>query len=297
MFLHQMIGQKHIVSNLLPQLIKSSLYKKPIEHILFYGQPGLGKTTFAEAIAAETFTIDFIQKTGQELTIDGIKNILSKIWYQGILFIDEIHRMRAPVAEIMYGPLQIINNLQKDFIKNRKFPEKYIWESIQMNPFTLIGATTSSGMLMKPLRDRFVHTFEFKPYTIEELCTILENNGCPKNCAKLIAQRSRGVPRIAMNLLINIHNQGFYVEKITPEHCHKVFKSLGIDKNGLNESDVKILKYLNNNGESGEQTLSFALEIDKEDLVFVNEPHLIKMGLIKRTPRGRVITSAGKDYL
>jgi len=294
--MNSIIGQTKIIKNLLPQINKAAIYSKPLEHTLFFGQPGLGKTTLVEIIGRQLCTT-LIQKTGRELKIDDVKNILKNICYRNIFFIDEIHRVKSDVLEILYSPLQIITNFQKQFIKTNKFPKQYLWENNLMNAFTLIGATTSAGMLLKPLRDRFIHSFEFQLYSIKELCEILQDNGCPPNCANLIAERSRGVPRLAINLLINIHNQGLYIDEIKPRHCLKTFKELGIDINGLNESDIKILKYLALNGESGEQNLSFSLDIDKEDLVYIHEPYLMKLGLIKRTSKGRILTKKGEEYL
>ncbi len=294
--IHEFIGQKNIVKELSVHLLFSNIWGKPLEHTMFYGQAGLGKTTLAE-LTTKTLGTNFIQKTGKELKISILQDILENIRYCDVLFIDEIHRVKIDTQEILYGPIQNINNLQKDFIRNKMFPSEFIWENKLYKPFTLIGATTSAGMLTKPMRDRFIHAFELKLYTSEEIESVLMRNGCNSQCSKIIAKRSRGVPRIAISFLIKAHNQGLYVPEIRPKDCYAVFDYSGIDELGLNPTDLSILYYLAENGETGEQVLSLTLGIDIESLIYIHEPYLMSLNFIKRTTKGRQITKQGLKYI
>lgn len=290
--LYSFIGQRHIVNEMAIHIGAALTHNRPLEHVVLYGPPGLGKTTLAELIYKEVGW-RFIQKTGKELTKKVLWEILENMEFRDIFFLDEIHRSPADVLEILYGPLQTINNLN---LKSSE-GETYEFEGAEMCRFTLIGGTTSAGMLPRPLRDRFVHQFALQHYKIGELIEILAQNQCPLPAAQIIAERSRRTPRIALNYLTKVRNRAKNISNIRPEHCHKMFKVQSIDKIGLGIQDKKILDYLKGNGTTGIEELSYASDIDKTEIIDMHEPYLMQLGFVKRTSRGREITNKGLKYL
>lgn len=286
------IGQKHIINELDIHMTAALKKQRPIEHCMFYGPAGLGKTTLAGIIAQESGW-NFVEKMGKELTRKEIYRILRDITYKDVFFVDEIHRTPIASSELLYGPLQCINNLNLESEQGKT----YVFEGVEMNRFTFIGATTTAGMLPRPLRERIIHTFEFHPYSIEELSHIMMERGCPQEPSLFIAQRCRGIARLAINFVTQIRNLADSINKIKIEHCTKLFDIKQIDELGLNESDRKILFYLSKNTTAGLEELSYATNIDIENISDMHEPFLMQIGLLHRTQKGRQITNKAKQYL
>jgi len=288
--LEQFIGQKKIKQELQFYIINSNTNNIPLPHTILYGSAGLGKTSLVHVVANETSS-NLIEKTGSELNTKIIQEILQKIYFGTILFIDEIHNMPTKSAEVLYTPMQTINNqmLQQQI-------DSFDFEGISISPFTVIGATTSAGMLLKPFRDRMILDFHFQLYTKEELVQILLNNKCPLNIAKMIADRSRGVPRIAVNFFIRIRNESIIEKYITEEKCLKFFDRIGINKDGFNATDRMILEYLYEYKVASESELTKTLGIDLFDYKNIYEPFLLSKRTIKISSKGRQITDKGIEY-
>jgi len=298
--LKDFIGQEKIKRNLKVFIESAKLRKEHLDHTIFYGPPGLGKTTLAYIIANE-LNVKFYAISGPVIKkpID-LLGILTSLSPKSVLFIDEIHRLPKVVEEYLYSALEdfkidipIESGLSKEIIR------------VNLEPFTLVGATTRIGMVGKPLRERFGISFHLDFYNTKEIFLILKRNAKILNikfenegALYEIAKRSRGTPRIANNLLKRVRDFAVIKNKgvITKELTQKALDEMDIDEHGLNPLDRKILKILYehlNSGPLGIKTISNMLGEEVETIETLCEPFLLKQGFIKKTPRGRMITPKG----
>lgn len=290
------IGQEK-AKEMMTIYIKAALMRdESLDHVLLYGPPGLGKTTLANIIANElhvgikTISAPTIEKTGD------LANVLTKLNPGDVLFIDEIHRLPKIVEETLYSAME---DYRLDIIIGKDQTSKSI--SINLPPFTLVGATTRYGDLSSPLRDRFGVVLRLEYYTNVELenivkrsCLVYNTKVDDKSCQEL-ARRSRGTPRIANRLLRRIRDYALVngTGEITLDITKKALSLLDVDSNGLDLTDINYLKclvYQFKGGPVGIETLAQTIGEVKETIEDVYEPYLLKEGYINRTLRGRVAT-------
>lgn len=274
-----------------------------LEHIMLYGNPGLGKTTLAHIIAREMGSNIKVTSGPALEKVGDLAAILSNLQTGDVLFIDEIHRMNKNIEEVLYPALE---DFSLDIILGKGPAARTI--RMPLNRFTLIGATTKLSLLSGPLRDRFGHTFHLNFYENEDIEKILHRNatllGVPLDTASApaIARRARRTPRIANRLLKRIRDVASIGEAktISPEIVSKTFSLLGVDEFGLDEIDRRLLTALIqkfNGGPVGLNTLSAAIAEEVDTIEDVYEPFLLQIGFLERTPRGRRATGAAYTHL
>lgn len=297
------IGQKRVVENIDLMVKSANARNAAMDHVLLSGPPGLGKTSLAMIVAHELGS-ELHVVSGPAIEKKGdLAAVLTNLNPKDVLFIDEIHRMHVSVEEILYSAME---DFRLDILIGQGASARTM--QIDLVPFTLIGATTRSGLLSNPLRDRFMAHLHFDFYETGDLATILTNNSKKLNLAfdekalTEVASRSRGTPRIANRILrrvrdfalINQHDQ------VQMSDALEALKLLDIDQLGLDAMDRKILKtILNtyNSGPVGIEALSATLGEDRQTLEEVYEPFLLKEALLLRTPRGRVISEKAITHL
>lgn len=296
------IGQEQIKKNLGVFIEASSKRREALDHVLFYGPPGLGKTTLALIIASEmgsnikVTAAPMIEKSGD------LAAILTNLEEGDILFIDEIHRLSPAVEEILYPSME---DFRLDIIIGSGPAAQTV--KIDLPRFTLIGATTRAGMLSNPLRDRFGMNFRMQFYTPDELCSIITQaatklgKDIDKEAAHEIAKRSRGTPRIALRLLKRVRDFADVANEsaILHERSRYALDQLGINANGFDEMDIRLLKLLMEaKGRAmGLSTIAAALSEDEGTIEDVLEPYLLANGYLERTARGRVATPKTYELL
>lgn len=301
--LEEYIGQEEIKSNLRVFIEATQKRGEALEHVLFYGPPGLGKTTLAYIIASE-LRVNLRATSGPVIERPGdLAAILSNLKEHDILFIDEIHRLNHVVEEILYPAME---DFQIDILIGQGPSARSI--KLNIPPFTLVGATTRAGLLTSPLRDRFGMSFRLEFYSPPELEKILARSAQLLNMAidlsgaKEIAKRSRGTPRVANRLLRRVRDfaQVRAEGKIDRVVADRALKLLEVDESGLDKMDRKILVTILekfNGGPVGLDTLAVAVNEEKDTIEDVYEPYLIQRGFLDRTPRGRKVTALGLEHL
>ena len=274
-----------------------------LDHVLFYGPPGLGKTTLAGIIANE-MGVNIKITSGPAIEKPGeMAAILNNLQEKDVLFVDEIHRLNRQVEEVLYPAME-------DYAIDIMIGKGATARSIRLDlpKFTLVGATTRAGMLTAPLRDRFgvVHRMEY--YTTEELVTIIKRSarvlevGIDEAGALALARRSRGTPRLANRLLKRVRDfaQVKYDGDITKEVADYALDLLDVDKEGLDQTDRELLLTIVNKfagGPVGLDTLAASVGEDAGTIEDVYEPYLLKNGFIQRTPKGRIVTEKAYIHL
>lgn len=300
--LEDYVGQKKVKDNLKIYIEAARQRKEPLDHVLLYGPPGLGKTTLAGIIANE-MGVDLKVTAGPAIEKPGeIAAILNNLQEGDVLFVDEIHRLNRQVEEVLYPAME-------DFVIDVVIGKGSSARSIRLElpRFTLVGATTRAGMLSAPLRDRFgvVNRLEF--YTPEELTTIIRHSAerlgveVEEEGARELARRSRGTPRLANRLLKRVRDfaQIKYDGRITREVTEFALNLLEVDKLGLDNTDRRIITTLIHNfggGPVGVETLAVSLGEDAGTLEDVYEPYLVQNGLLLRTPRGRMASDTAYHH-
>ncbi len=301
--LKDFIGQSALKTNLKTFIDAAKKRDEPLDHTLFYGAPGLGKTSLAQIIASEMGG-RFHSTSGPVINKAGdLAALLTGLEKGDVLFIDEIHRLSSAIEEILYPAME-------DYKLNIMIGEGPAARSIEiaLPPFTLVAATTRAGLITKPLRERFGIPMQLEFYQPNELCVIISRAAlllsCPiaEDAALEIAARSRGTPRIALRLLKRVRDfwQLSEYPTLAKPQASEFLYQLDVDGLGLDKFDRDYLKVIANHfsgGPVGLESLAASLSTASDSLEEMTEPFLIQQGLLQRTPRGRMLTKNGYRYL
>lgn len=301
--LEEYIGQDELKRNLGIYIGAAKYRNETLDHVLLYGPPGLGKTTLANIIANE-MNSRLILTSGPSIEKPGdLAGILSELEPNDVLFIDEIHRLPHSVEEVLYSAME---DFKLSIVVSRENSCKTI--TLDLPPFTLVGATTKPGSLSSPLRARFGIVEKINFYKIEDLEKIVMRTSkfyefsIDKKSALEIARRSRGTPRIANRIFKRIRDFAHYknLEKISLEDTLEAFNNIGIDLLGLDAVDIKYLDIVINRfkgGPVGLETLASYIGEEPENIEQVYEPYLLKLGMIDKTLKGRVATKRAFEHI
>lgn len=301
--LTEYVGQEQSKKGIATSITAARQRKDAFDHTLIYGPPGLGKTTLAQVIAHE-LDVPFAPTSGPAIERPGdLASLLTNLAPNAVLFIDEIHRLRPAVEEVLYGAME---DFKLDLVLGKGPAAQSI--RLDLQPFTLIAATTKAGNISSPLRDRFGHILRLEYYTEEEIGRILRRSAkilgieIDAPAVDLLAGRSRLTPRIANRLLkrlrdeAQVHHDG----SVSAAVAESVLADLGIDALGLDRQDRAYLEALTGAfaaRPTGLETLAAALSEDAQTIEDVVEPYLLRHGMIERTPRGRVATAKAYGHM
>jgi Holliday junction DNA helicase RuvB len=301
--LEEFVGQESLREQLAVAIEAASGRGEALDHLLLAGPPGLGKTSLAQIVAAE-LDVPFVQTAGPALERKGdIAAFLTALEPRSVFFVDEIHRLARALEETFYPAME---DHRLPITVGQGAGARVV--TLELPPFTLVGATTRSGLLTTPLRDRFGIQARLEPYTVAQLSLIVERSarilsiGLDDDGALAIAQRSRGTPRVANRLLKRVRDyaQVRMEGVVTAAAARAALKMLEVDERGLDRLDREILSAICvkfAGGPVGLSTLAVAVGEEQDTLEDVYEPYLLQEGLIKRTPRGRAATPAAFEHL
>ena len=301
--LEEYVGQSEVKENLGIFIQAAKMREEPLDHVLLYGPPGLGKTTLAYIISNElgthikTASGPSIEKSGD------LAAVLSTLEPGDVLFIDEIHRIPRYIEEILYSAME---DFVLDIVIGSESTSKNI--RIDLPPFTLVGATTRAGDLSSPLRDRFGIISKLQYYTVEELTKIVKRTGrvldasVEDDAAIELAKRSRGTPRIANRLLRRVRDFAQVIGNgtITLDIAKMALDKLKVDAIGLDDTDYHLLKSIIekfNGGPVGIEAIASSIGEEQTTIEDVYEPYLLQIGFLKRTSRGRIVTKLAYEHL
>lgn len=301
--LQEFVGQTQIKDNIKIGIESAKIRNAPLDHVIFYGPPGLGKTTLAHILAKE-MGVNIKITSGPAIERAGdMAAMLTGLQEGDFLFIDEIHRLNKVVEEVLYSAME---DYFLSWVVGKGLAARNI--NLRVNKFCLIGATTRYSMVSAPLRDRFGSVFRLNYYNQREMEQVLKRSSellgsyCDEEGISAIAERSRGTPRIGNRLLRRARD--FAIVKADGNITHTVAQAaldmLQVDQKGLDQSDLALLKNLIekfNGGPVGLETLATSLSEEPETVMDVLEPYLMQLGFLERTPRGRMATKAAYDYL
>jgi len=297
------IGQKELKENIIVFMKAANMRKEPLDHVLLYGPPGLGKTTLAHIIANE-MNSDIKTVSGPTLEKSGdLAAVLSTLEPNDVLFIDEIHRIPRYIEEILYPAME---DFTLDIIVGSEGTSRNL--KIDLPPFTLVGATTRVGDLSSPFRDRFGIVAKLEYYTDKELSEIAKRTSrvlgfnIDEDAALNLARRSRGTPRVCNRLFKRVRDFAMVdgkklIDKVIVDQS---LKRLQVDKEGLDKTDYELLNAIIdkfNGGPVGVESLAASISEEASTIEDVYEPYLLQQGYLKRTSRGRVVTQKAYKYL
>jgi Holliday junction DNA helicase RuvB len=297
------VGQQQARENLSIFIDAAKARAEALDHVLFHGPPGLGKTTLAQIVARE-LGVNFRSTSGPVLAKAGdLAAILTNLEPRDVLFIDEIHRLNPAVEEILYPAME---DYELDLVIGEGPSARSV--KIQLAPFTLVGATTRSGLITTPLRDRFGIPIRLNFYTPDELLSIVERGAkvlgfaLTRDGAREIAARSRGTPRIAGRLLKRVRDFASVAKhaSVDAKIADAALTRLEVDAKGLDAFDRRYLTLIAENfsgGPVGIETIAAALGEARDAIEDIVEPYLMQQGLVQRTPRGRMLASAAYGHL
>jgi Holliday junction DNA helicase RuvB len=300
--LDDFVGQERVKEQLAIALAAARSRGEALDHVLLAGPPGLGKTSLAYVIREE-LGVGIRTVAGPAVERKDVAAILTSLEERDVLFIDEIHRLARAAEEMLYPALE---DFRIDIVMGQGPAARTL--ALDLPPFTLVGATTRTGLLTTPLRDRFGMTFRLEYYEPEELTRIVRRSArilaveIADEAADEIARRSRGTPRVANRILRRVRDvaEVRHEGAVTTEIAHEALELLEVDEHGLERADRSLLQAIVGKfggGPVGLSTLAVALGEEPDTIEDVYEPYLLQLGFIQRTPRGRIVTELGREHL